>query len=192
VSNPLPDPELTELATGFTVRDYTLALAARNKDKIADAIRRRFVERYLEPVASAKHKHGFTMIAISCLMIESLESFRQGWPNSRDKSKAAFCYFFDGNDHFKDFRGHSQAFYTNVRCGILHQAETTGGWRITRKQTAPLFDPNLLVVNANRFLRMLSQVLDEFRERLTVADWDSVDWNNVRAKMKALCENCRA
>ena len=96
--NPLPDPELTELATGFTVRDYTLAVAARNKDGIADAIRRRFVERYLEPVTSSKHEHGFTMMAISCLMIESLESFQQGWPNSRDKSKAAFCYFFDDND----------------------------------------------------------------------------------------------
>lgn len=188
----LPDPDLTELATGFTVRDYKAALAARDRKTIADALHRRFTERYLEPTMSAKHKHGFTMMAISCLMIESLESFRQGWPNSDGKSKAAFCYFFDSNDRFKEFRGHSGAFYKNVRCGILHQAETTGSWKITRKEAAPLFDSGSLTINAVRFVRALHSALDEFHDRLKAADWDSVDWKNVRIKMKALGDNCRS
>src|SRR5437879_1274037 len=108
-------------------------------------------------------------------MIEALESFRQGWPNSDSKSKAAFCHFFDGNDRFKEFRGYAQAFYENVRCGILHQAETTGGWKITRKQKAPVFDAKTLTINADRFIRRLGSVLDEFRDRLKIADWDSSD-----------------
>lgn len=187
----LSDPELTELATGFNVRDYKAALAARDKTRIADALHRRFKERYLEPALSATHKHGFAMMAISCLMIEALESFRQGWSNSDGKSKAAFCYFFDGNDGFKEFRGHSQAFYKNVRCGILHQAETTESWKITRKKGAPLFEAGSLTINADRFAKILRAVLDEFRDHLKAADWDSLDWKNVRIKMKALCDNCR-
>jgi hypothetical protein len=187
-----PDPELTELATGFSVRDCKAAVAARDKPRIADALRRRFAERYLEPALSATHKHGFTMMAISCLMIESLESFRQGWPNSDGKSKAAFCFFFDQSNRFKEFRGHSQAFYKNVRCGILHQAETTGAWKITRKQTAQLFDPNSLTVNATRFMRTLRLVIDEFCDQLKAADWDSGEWKRVRVKLKALCESCRS
>jgi hypothetical protein len=37
---------------------------------------------------------------VSCLMIEALESFYQGWPDSRDKSQRAFCNFFDRNHNF--------------------------------------------------------------------------------------------
>jgi hypothetical protein len=184
------DPELTELATGFKVRDYRVAVDAQAKDKIADALRKRFAERYIDPALHSDHKHGFTMMAISCLMIEALESFRQGWENSDGKSKAAFCHFFDSSNQFSDFRGHSQQFYKHVRCGILHQAETTGGWRITRKQKAALFELGSLTVNATCFLNHLREVLDDFCNRLRIADWDSHEWRQVRKKMKALCANC--
>jgi len=79
------------------------------------------------------------MMAVSCLMIEALECFLQGWSSSENRSKAAFCLFFDAHDQFKDLRGYGQHFYKNVRCGILHQAETTGGWRIRRDKSC-LFD----------------------------------------------------
>lgn len=39
--------ERTELAKGFTVRDYRQAVKDQNAAAIADAIRRRFRERYL-------------------------------------------------------------------------------------------------------------------------------------------------
>jgi len=122
------DPTQTELAPGFTVADYEAACNAKDRERIADALRSRFTSRYIEPVTSGKGKptHGFTVMAIACLMIESLETFRQGWENSDGKSKAAFCYFFDRQILFSDFRGYSAQFYKNVRCGILHQAETTG------------------------------------------------------------------
>jgi hypothetical protein len=125
-------------------------------------------------------------------MIEAFESFRQGWESSDGKSKAAFCYFFDGTVQFKEFRGYAQQFYKNVMCAILHQAETTGGWRITRKSSAPLFDPTLLTINATRFLQNLRRVLDIFCDELKTADWHSFDWKHVRTKMNALCKNCRA
>ena len=40
--------------------------------------------------------------------------------------------FFDVESAFAPFRGHVRDFYKGVRCGILHQAETTMGWRIRR------------------------------------------------------------
>jgi hypothetical protein len=100
------DPELTELSTGFTVRDYKSARNSQDRKRIAEGIHLRFTERYIKPAAAPKHKHGFTIMAISCLMIEAFESFRQGWESSDGKSKAAFCYFFDENDQFSGFRGH--------------------------------------------------------------------------------------
>jgi hypothetical protein len=144
----------TELASNFTVKDYETARNAQEGDKIAEALRRRFTERYLDPATPAKGKrmHGFTMMAISCLMIESLQSFCEGWKDSKGCSEKAFTTFFDSHSSFKCFRG--QAFWQNVRNGILHQAETTGGWMITRRRSAPLFDSNTLTINATVFLNV--------------------------------------
>lgn len=186
-----PNSDKTKLASGFNVGDCKIALANKDKKTIADALRRRFTERYIEPV-TAENKNGFAMMAISCLMIEALESFRQGWESSDSKSEAAFCYFFDSHSQFNSFRGYFAQFYKNVRCGILHQAETTGGWQITRKNTAPLFAAasQSRTINAALFLQHLREVLDEFCDALITADWNSREWKNVRKKMKALCNNC--
>ncbi|HEY1686603.1 MAG TPA: hypothetical protein VGG19_17700 [Tepidisphaeraceae bacterium] len=185
----------TELASNFTVADYKTARSTQDRATIAEALHRRFTERYIDPVTPApgKEMHGFTIMAISCLMIESLESFVQGWENSSSKSEAAFCYFFDSRPQFSIFRGHFARFYKNVRCGILHQAETTGGWKITRKKNAPLFDaaPASLTINATLFLENLVAVLDGFRDNLKIVEWNSTEWKNVRKKMKALCDNCQ-
>jgi hypothetical protein len=121
----------TELAKGFTVRDYRQAVKDQNATAIADGIRQRFHERYLTPITGTT-KHGFTMMAGACLTIEALESFRQGWSRTdkNGRSPETFRLFFDSFDSFKPFRGLD--FYKHVRCGILHQAETTGGWKISR------------------------------------------------------------
>jgi hypothetical protein len=185
------DPADTELASKFTVRDYEKARDTNppNRAAIADAIHRRFTERYITP-ARAKERHGFTMMAISCLMIEALESFRQGWDTSDGRSKAAFCFFIDASDPFKELRGHALAFYIHVRCGILHQAETTGGWRIRRDSSA-LFDASGPTVNAKRFLQGLEDALKAFCDDLKSAAWNSPEWKKARHKLNAIVRHCR-
>jgi hypothetical protein len=192
------DPGQTKLATDFTVHDYETARDLANsgngaqKNRIAEKIRLRFTERYIRPATDPRHKHGFTMMAISCLMIEAFESLRRGWTSTNGKSEAAFCYFFSTTDAFKELRGHCEQFYKHVRCGILHQAETTGGWKITRDKAAvPFFDSDSQTINAESFLAKLSAVLGEFCDGLKAADWGSQGWKNVVKKMNALCKNCR-
>lgn len=183
------NPDDTELALGFTVRDYKKARDASPPDRhaIAKAIRARFANRYITPVRAKKRS--FTIMAVSCLMIEALESFRQGWESSDGRSKAAFCFFFDAFDEFKDFRGHAQEFYKHIRCGILHQAETTGGWRL-RRDSSPLFDSAARTINTVRFLDALETVLNRFCDDLEKLPWNSAEWTNVRKKMNAIIKNC--
>ena len=119
----------------FTVDDYKKAVTGQDRTAVAEFLMRRFAERYIDPI-SGKSVHGFTKMAVACLLVESVESFRQGWENSDRRSEAAFCYFFDEQPAFAAFRGYYAQFYRNVRCGILHQAETTGSWKITRKAMA--------------------------------------------------------
>jgi len=181
------NPERTKLATGFSVHDYQVARDAQDSLKISEAIRKRFTERYISPVADAEGKNGFAMMAISCLMIEALESFYKGSETANVES--AFRSFFARAAPFKEFRGHEHQFYKCVRCGILHQAETTGGWKVIR--TGPLFDQATLTINATKFLRKLRLVLDEFCDGLKTAEWDSAVWKNVLKKMDAICKNCQ-
>jgi hypothetical protein len=182
------EAEKTQLALGFSVSDYKAARDAHDSQKISEAIRQRFTERYIRPATDPVNKHGFTIIAISCLMIEALESFHKGWESTSGKSETAFRSFFGHTEPFKQFRGHEGQFYKHIRCGILHQAETTGGWKIIR--TGALFDEATLTINATRFIRSLDRALNEFCDVLKAARWDSAEWTNVCKKMNAICENC--
>jgi|SRR5580700_8305432 hypothetical protein len=87
VTMPPSDAESTFIASKFTVRQYRDATANKDRDAVAEAIRRRFTERYVDPVLNGKNKHGFTQMAISCLMLEALESFLRGWKKSIRKSE---------------------------------------------------------------------------------------------------------
>jgi hypothetical protein len=182
-----------ELASGFTVGDYLDARNAQDRNVIAEGIHRRFTERYLEPVSgSATKRHGFTMMAIACLMIEALESFRRGWVDTgkRGQSEQAFCSFFDAESVFAPFRGHVRDFYKGVRCGILHQAETTMGWRIRRDGDLLSTDGTILTINATKFVRALQKVLDRYRDMLKAAGWDDESWVLLRKKLDRVCANC--
>ena len=180
------------LANKYRVSDYLRDVGAQNRQGISDAIHRRFKERYLDPISHSE-THGFTRMAVSCLMIEALESFRRGLPDmsKRGQSEYAFCSFFDAHSQFASFRGQARDFYKGVRCGILHQAETTLGWRIRRdsEDLLQLVD-GVRTINAEMFVDALAEALDQYRDQLKATNWDGELWKSLRTKMKAVCKNC--
>ena len=125
-------------------------------------------------------------------MIEALESFWQGWPNTNRRSRAAFRSFFQrcSNQGLElgMFSNLADDFYNGVRCGILHQAETTNGWRIRRKGS--LFEPTTKTINATLFHDELEKALGRYVETLKQSDWESEIWRNLRKKMDAVLKNC--
>lgn len=179
------------LSNNVSIKKYRNFVEKKNKEEIANFIHERFSERYITPIENIpKNKNnGFCIMANCCLMIEALESFYQGWKATRNRSELAFCKFFDRVKLFSDFHGYTSPFYRNVRCGILHQAETTGGWKIRRN--GPLFDQGQLTINAAKFLKSLKKYLEEYCEWLKSADWNNERWKNLRTKMDALIDNCK-
>jgi hypothetical protein len=177
-----------------TVRDCNewLAEGHTGRSKLAAFFRQRMGERYVEPVERLEpdEKNGFPIMALSCLLIESLQTFREGWPSSDGKSAQAFCYFFGRESAFATFRGHMRGFYEHVRCGILHQGETTGGWTITRKKGVPLFEAASLRINATEFHRLLAKVIDGYADELKSQPLSSEVWQRFRKKLKAMIKNC--
>lgn len=159
-----------------------------DRDMIARFITERFEERYLDAVAiDPDLKSGFTIMAICCLMVESLESFRRGLEDTKGKSNQVFDSFFDYWEEFGVFHQVSKEFYTHIRCGILHQAETTGGWRIIR--TGPILDST--TINATKFSSSLRKVLRKYADSLRSENWESCQWRRFRRKMDATCRNTK-
>jgi hypothetical protein len=186
----------TLLSTKVTVAMYRKMEQEGHWEAMADFIHHRFRERYIIPVLSVnpEEKNGFLIMGVSCLLIETLETFYQGWestePTKKEpgKSKLAFTLFFDHQWQFKPFQGHASAFWKHVRCGILHQGEATGGWRVRR--SGPLFDESDLLINATKFHQRVSGALDSYRTELIRSSSDSERWNNFRTKMNATIKNC--
>lgn len=188
----VPMIESTYLATAFTVEDYRRLEKEQNKQEIIRFIHKRFKERYITPLRGDRsEKHGFCTMAICCLMIETLESFRHGWGDTRGKSKKAFDEFFKWCKENKLELGvfDPKDFYKGVRCGILHQGETTNGWRIRRK--GPLYDPSAKIINATAFHNELENALKRYLSALEESDWESKIWQNLRRKMKHVIANCQ-
>ena len=130
------------IAPGITDNDYkNLNLDDSNSpdwDKAINIFKLRIESRYLEPVdlliksdekrAPINRKYGFSILAIDCLLIETLQAFREGLTDTKGKSKRIFINFLTQRENFKKHFTKSDAikFYEDFRCGILHQAEVMG------------------------------------------------------------------
>lgn len=178
----------------FSIADYEAAVGRKDesdKSLISEAIKRRLIQRYISPCEVEENKNGFNIMANCCLLIETYESFYRGWPKSPTSSEA-FCKFFNRSSNFLDFTGNDlpTEFYKNIRCGILHQGETTSGWRIRRDQSSKL---NLTdkIIDANLFRDALKLEIEDYFDSLKTKDWSSPEWMMLFKKMNAIIKNCK-
>jgi hypothetical protein len=176
------------------VRSLMLRNDEEAKKRLVDVIYHRLHRRYIVPMKKVpvKYKSGFLMMASACLLIEAFQSFREGleYTKERGAGEERFLKFFTEIDDFKSLAQHTHDFYTNVRCGILHQAETYQGWRVRRDKNGPLFDPEKGVINANAFLKALSRSLRAYCKNLRASDWESEPWKTARKKLGFICDHC--
>lgn len=180
-----------------------------NKENLSQFIYDRLYGRYIKPfdfndkVFIDKYKNGFSIMAICCLLIETYASFRENvFTDTKGKSERCFGWFFLKERSFSDFskgglsihdytdihkiiknKGVPRDFYLNVRCGILHNAETRNGWKITRKNA--FYDSKTKTINAVKFMNRLKSTLRDYKILLINADInrDGI-WNNCIDRIK--------
>jgi hypothetical protein len=164
------------------------------KIEIIDFIFHRLNHRYLVPLLHVprEYKSGFLMMASACLMIETMQSFYEGKKETkRGDNRSAFKRFFERHtDLFPGIADDADNFYRNIRCGILHQAETRGGYRILRQ--GPLFSAGARTINANAFLRALAKSLKRYADDLHESQSDSALWKNAQRKVRFISKNCQS
>lgn len=181
---------MTLLSSTVSIKKLEGFLKDSEKEEIANFVHQRFTERYIKPINNLDktEKHGFSIMAVCCLMIESLESFKNGWHSTRNRSEQAFKEFLKSENEFMELKDHASQFYKHIRCGILHQSETTDGWKIQRK--GELFDSESKTINASEFLIRMEKSLEQYVQHLKVSDWDSERWDNLRRKLRKIISNC--
>lgn len=175
----------TKLSNSITVARYKELEAAGDRKTLSQFFVERFDERYFQPIETSQNKHGFTVLAVACLVIETLESFYQGCPDTKNASTKMFRDFLARDTDLKVLAGGNDWFYKDIRCGILHQGESRGGWRILR--SGPLFDAKAKTLNATAVLRSLRKEVLQYAQRIQT---DEQVWKNFRKKMGAVCANC--
>jgi len=121
---------------------------------------------------------GFAVMALDCLLIETLQQFREGVEESsivvngrtKGQSKEFFKRFLTKTSFKKYFNDDMAViFFKKIRCGILHQAEIKGDSRIRICKSDPLVkktDNEGLIINRQLFHMQLEEVFREYVEDL--------------------------
>ena len=118
---------------------------------------------------------GFIVIAIDCLLIETLNQFYRGDNETIRDHSDAFWEFFSRSKFFqKEFNTKSKAkiFYQHFRCGILHQAQTKKLSRIRINMPQMVLESKKgdlsagLIIDRNLFHQALLAEIDDYAKRL--------------------------
>lgn len=181
-----------EIAPGVSAQRWiSLQLDAPDSTDWPVAIsifRARITQRYLKPIdrlvaaernrPAAKRRFGFAVLALDCLLVETLGAFADGLTDTDGCSKAVFCRFLRTNRVFKDhFAAPTQAerVYNEFRCGILHQAEVKGDSRVWSVGPLVRIDGTKMVINRTAFHASLKGAFDAYLDDLS-------DPTNVKAR----------
>jgi hypothetical protein len=187
-----------------------------------EIIEDRFKKRFFNPIKTLiendtkeiRVNSGFLIMSIDCLIIETLNQFYLGlktttekyyWRNNPDpnyrKNWQAFRDFFKHSHFFPDFKDNddlTELFFKEIRCGLLHQAESKVNSLINIKNSKVIEPLQLgdysqgIVINRNLFHEALEREFDKY-----IADLENPDSKNIfgdflrekcNEKMEALCQ----
>lgn len=146
--------------------------------KATEMFRKR-VGRFIEPanvlMSSADKKtilySGFAIMALDCLLIETLQSFKTGRPNpvranDRQSTKMIVDFLTQRTLFASSFdEARARVFYDHFRNGILHQGEVKSSGRIridTPEMVIPSDDGQSLIVNRRRFHDALVKTVEDY------------------------------
>jgi len=123
-----------------------------------------------EPRAPADRRFGFAILALDCLVAETLEAFRQGLVDTRNRSRELCVTFLNQRSAFRPFFDEALAkrFYYEFRCGIVHNAQVFGTGLVWSVGPLVKQDGGRITVNRTAFhealMRELAAYMNELRQ----------------------------
>jgi hypothetical protein len=155
-----------------------------------DRINGRFLK-MVERIEDVKFS-GFAVVALDCLLIETLQQFIEGVGETPwRKGKEFFQRFLTSTPFGGDFDATSAGmFYEQFRCGILHQAETKGSskvWKVGRRMVQLTADGNGLIINHKKLHAALRAAFASYLWELRQGKHQTLR-DNFKKKMDFICQ----
>lgn len=201
----------TRLARGWRASKVKAALCGQDTTGLREFLKRRFDERFFRPIRVLRRApgneqgYGFAIMAICSLLVETIECYRLGLPSTYAKDLNGLSKWnppsqydlpaderkTNGRDVFKAFFDDNKAlfpgidggqFYCNIRNGLLHQAQTKGGWKIGMYRS-DLSDPNRKIVDRDLFAQAVEDSFDAYLDDLRRHTWRDDIWQKAARKI---------
>lgn len=132
---------------------------------------------------------GFAVLTLDCALIETLEQFRRGAPETPPRKSGEYFASFLTQTSFSFTDEHARLFYKVIRCGLLHQSEAKSSL-VKRSSTLPLIDftedRKGLIINAKTFHAKLEVVIGEYASLLRNPE-STQPRTAFRNKMDSIC-----
>lgn len=161
-----------KISPKYSKEEYlNLKLSIRSDEskwsKAIDIFKDRIIGRYFNQIDLLSYdinSNGFTIMALNCLLIESLFQFRDGVDKTPGKNSQAYPRFLEeAFPHVFDSSSKANMFYHSVRCGILHSAQTKDGARLSDDSSFVIrLDNNVLVVSVLGLTNELRKYLNNY------------------------------
>jgi hypothetical protein len=137
---------------------------------------------------------GFAILAIDCLVIETLQGFREGVVNHNGKSKELFTRFVLAWDAFMDClpqNGDPEKLalrlYSDCRCALLHSGSTDNDLRVgVSGPTFKFRGAQVQWINRTSLHQKLKREFDGYLVGLRAPDGGMLR-KNFKKKMDAIC-----
>lgn len=165
----------------------------RDWSRAADVVRDRLDGRFLRFASNwlSDKYSGFVVLAIDSLLAETIQQFMEGVTNGRGRSRKMVTRFLKGTRFQPDFDADArEAFYDDIRCGLLHQTEAKGMWLIRRKQAKLLqkaANGQGYIVDVERLHAALQGSLNDYLTRISEPA-SSLLRSNLWKKMDQICD----
>jgi hypothetical protein len=182
---------------------WQMALNDDDWETMVAIFKDRLEGRFLKPIRLIENDtengefSGFSILALDCLIIETLHQFYEGINETkRYKNEEAFCNFFNDSEYFRDYFDTDSAstFYKHYRCGLLHQAQTKGKSIIRIDQDTMVKAINKsekligLIINRLLFHKALEDEINAYLSKLiSGGDENSTLRKNFIKKMNFIC-----
>ena len=142
-----------------------------------------------KPRPPTERRWGFAVLAIDCLLVETIEAFRQGLTNTKGKSKDLSVKFLTERPAFKGFFTQDIAtrFYYEFRCGMAHNAQVFGNGLVWSVGALLSVDNGRITVNRTAFHQALLAELKTYLGELSSGTDVSLR-SNFKTKMDFVAE----
>lgn len=153
---------------------------------------------------------GFAVVNLQCSLIETIESFINGWKFSIEpygwfkkeitkgkndenvkKNQDLFVSFFKNREPFKFNNTDGEDFYKSVRCGLLHETQTKNGWTILADGYEKSIDYK--IIYRNNFQRDLEKLIENYKDSIIKGEnFDNIESIDLRknfiSKFNHICK----